>query len=259
MSSSGAQGPAGPQGPQGLQGVQGIQGIQGPQGPQGIQGEQGEPGVDGEDGAPGATGPQGPAGANGSPGFSTVPFITSGRWYRTSAGGSHTAFVPISSTMYLVPFFPGKAGTIDGLAYEVTTQGVGAASTDTIRFGLYDSTADGLPTGAALFDTGQQDLEVSPGVKTLGVSWSGLTPKLYWLASVRQVTGSPGTNAQVRGYTNSPSNPREVFVSDSAATPTISTIGPSSFQQSAVVGALPSIGSLTLNTGTVPIVLFKYA
>lgn len=183
----------------------------------------------------------------------TIPYVTAGRYYWPNGSGTLTAATPTAHTMVLTPLYLNYTGSITNLAWEVTTQGNSVSGTDHLRIGLYASDAGGLPTGAALFDSGQQNLEVAPGVKTMSVSWTGITPKLYWLARVRQTTGTIATAAQLRLLT--PVAHLGHFISDANGTPVIGANPPTGFQQTGVTGALPSIATIAVSVLVPAVVL----
>lgn len=194
-------------------------------------------------------------GPSGLPGPS-LPRVRGGHWYRT-AFGTLSAGTYLDDMCIWTPFWPGYRGTLDGLAWEVTTQAVNAGN-DTMTFGIYDDDGEGRPTGSALFQTAAQSLEVAPGVKTLAVSWTGIEPKLYWLACGHFTTSTITTASQLRlaavdGFKN-------FIMSDSGATPTMGAAVPyCNYQQAMVATTVPTIATLLVGTQLAsPLVLVKF-
>lgn len=173
--------------------------------------------------------------------------------------GSTAAGTPSAGDMSLIPMALSRSGTIHQLFFEITTQGVSASGTDVIRFGVYNSDDTTMrPTGAAVVDFGTSDLEATVGVKTFNVTNTALGPRLYWFAIVRQTTGSISTAAQVRRQ--SPSHECYKYLSE-ITVPAIGSTGGlgTSYVQTGVTGALPTIGTLTYDTGNPPSVLVEWA
>lgn len=210
----GAPGATGPQGPQGDPGPQGIQGIQGIQGPAGADG------ADGADGAQGPQGPAGPgneiivsgpetlivgAVADGqvlqrsgsaivgvAPGGTVYRDLASFRqagtsplevWYVANLGGATalTTGAPTANVLRAMPFIaPARGGTLDRLAFNVTTLLAGNA-----RLALYEATSDSnIYPSARRFVSAANISTGSAGVKSETISVA-LTPgRLYWIALV---------------------------------------------------------------------------
>lgn len=193
------------------------------------------------------------------------PFIFPGsalRWFKPGQSGTVSAATPTDGTMYLMPLWPNRTAQLQQLAFEITTQGVSASGTDVMRFGIYSAGSDsdpaalnGRPTGAALIDFGTSDLEAAAGVKVFDVSNITLAPKLYWLAVVRQTSGSIGVAAQVRSQVGAQMNIG--MLGQTASTPLIGTDAASYgyLTQTGVTGALPTIGTLVESSGAAPVVL----
>lgn len=103
------------------------------------------------------------------------------RWYgnmHVQTNGMTTASVA-TGTLYAYPFISGRGGTLDRIAFNVTTVG-GAGSV--ARVGIYTATSDtNLYPDALVVDGGEQNTNASTGVKSSNINIS-LTPnKLYWL------------------------------------------------------------------------------
>lgn len=173
-------------------------------------------------------------------------------WKKASQHGSVDAAAPTAGEMYLMPLWPSKAVTIKQIAFEITTQGISVSGTDLLRFGIYNSSTGGVPSGAALIDWGTSDLEAVAGVKVVNVTDQALDPVLYWLAVVRQTTGSIGTAAQVRRQL--PHMDNSYFMRQTGATPAIGTDGATGgyYLQTSVTGALPSIGTIAISGNFAP-------
>lgn len=187
----------------------------------------------------------------------TLPRITSGRWYKASPCATVAAGAYSVNYCHFVPFWPNYTGTLNGIAYELTTQAAGTG-TDDLRFGLYADNGGGLPTGTALFDSGLLDNKVAPGVKTVSVSWTGITPTLYWLASLHYVTGSITTPSQHRQGSGGQET-RARIIADASATPAMGGSMTSCYIHAFASGALPTFSSYGVATDGVPIVLVKFA
>lgn len=126
----------------------------------------------------------------------------SGGWYMLDGQMDLQApslLTPAVNEVFCCPFWGKRGLTIDQISYEITTQGVSASGTDELRIGIYNSHASTGGPDTVLADFGKVDLEATVGVKTFDVTNTVLEPKLYWLATVRQTTGTIGTPAQVRG------------------------------------------------------------
>lgn len=184
----------------------------------------------------------------------------SNAWHKAGQAGTVSAGTPAEGTMFLTPFWPGRACTITQLAYEITVQGSSADGTDEMRAGIYATDdATGLPSGAPVVDFGTTDLEATSGVVVWNVTDQALAPKLYWLARVRQTSGVIVTAAQLRQQIGDNANYR--VVKDTASTPSIGTGagGYGVYSQTGVTGALPSIGTLTMGNFASPVLLMQFA
>ena len=197
-----------------------------------------------------------PFGLNGVPGPS-LPRIRGGHWYRT-AFGTLSATTPIDDMCIFTPFWPAYRGTIDGVAFEVVAFGTNTGN-DTMTIGIYDDDGQGRPTGSALFQSTAISLETSNGVRTQVVSWTGIKPKLYWLAAGRftnSATSSPLPTvrcASVDGFKN-------FIMSDSGATPTMGAAIPyTNYQQAMVATTVPTVATLLVGTQLAsPLILVKF-
>lgn len=194
-----------------------------------------------------------PFGLNGPPNCNHTR-IRGGHYYRVGSGVINAATLAVNM-MILVPFWPAYKGTIDSVGYEVTTKAVHASGTETMRLGIYDDDGEGRPTGAALFQTANLDLEGTDGnvgVHAVATSWTGIEPKLYWLANTRRTTGTLATSGVLRLQADDEFKNR--IISDEQATPQIMTVsGPTlngwcNYQMSISADALPTIASLAHGT-----------
>jgi hypothetical protein len=112
-----------------------------------------------------------------------VPYVT-GKYYaalnhitlQTTAGEGM-----VQGRLYAVPMIITDTQTFDRIAFWVVAQ----AATSKIRLGIYDDTGDAYP-GALIAGGAQVDADVA-GERTLTIS-ANLTPGLYWLSYVEQVT-----------------------------------------------------------------------
>lgn len=182
-----------------------------------------------------------------------------GGWWKASQAGTVSAATPTASTMYLMPLWFNRVGQISKLAIEITTQGISPAGTDVMRLGVYNAARiNGAPTGAALADFGTIDLEGAAAVTVLSGLSLTLAPKLYWLAVVRQTTGTVATPAQVRSQVGSTNN-YSMIRQAGLGTPAIGTDGASYgyYTQGSVTGALPTIGALANSSVAAPVVLIN--
>lgn len=173
--------------------------------------------------------------------------LQTSNWYSIGQAGSITqSGNPTANSMYLTPFWPGRKCTIKQIAYEIVTLSAGG-TTDVMRFGMYNSDNNGVPSGAALVDWGTFNL-MSPtttGVKVLDVTDTALDPTLYWIASVRQTTGSPSTQPVITRQ--GPDTKNKGLIFQTAATPNIGTNDWGGWLQTGVSGALPTIGSISVD------------
>lgn len=193
-----------------------------------------------------------PFGLNGPPNVNHSR-IRGGHWYRVGNPAVINSLPLANNFMVLVPFWPAYRGTIDGVAYELVTAAVHASGTETFRIGLYADDGQGRPTGAALFQTANIDMEtVGTGAHAVAVSWTGIKPQLYWLAITRRQGGTVGTNGALR--LGSFDDFRDCIVGDEGATPQIMTVsGPAfnawcNYEMAIVADALPTIASLAHGT-----------
>lgn len=198
-------------------------------------------------------------------GLSAVPGcanrrIRGGHWYRTSSG-IISSTQPLDDMCIWTPFWPAYRGTIDAVAFEVTQQATNTGN-DTLTIGIYNDDGQGRPTGSALFQTSSQSLEVAPAVKTVtSLSWTGIVPKLYWLAAGRFTNSAVSSPVPLlRCAANDDFKDR--MVSDSNATPAAGFMGaaPScNYQQAMVATTLPTVATLLMGTQTAsPLLLVKF-
>lgn len=166
------------------------------------------------DGAPGAPLVVGPHG--------NVPVVASTRWHALPGFGNAASINLTNERLYAVPFWPGRACTLTGVALNVTLALVGGV----VRAGLYESDGE-LPT-SLVADYG------TIGVGLTGIqSATGLTtpvrPALHFLVLARQ-TG---------GLTLSVSGRSSTDPMVATATPVIAS-NPNAYYIDGISGALPA-------------------
>jgi hypothetical protein len=166
----------------------------------------------------------------GTRGYQFHQILQSNIWTQTQMGVS--SFCTTLNVNRAVPFIPSRAGTLNGVAINVTT---GGASSNVIRLGVYNHDySTGLP-GTLLADLGTVS-GVGTGIKTLTSLTTAIDNKIYWLTAVTQV----GTACQMRAATGG-----NHLVGQSAGTPTDTL--PGCYETAATVtGALP--GTFTVST-----------
>lgn len=181
-------------------------------------------------------------------------------WYKASQAGTVSASTPTASTMWLLPLWPNRRMTIKQIAFEISTQGVSASGTDVIRFGIYSADlTTGAPSGAPVVDWGTSDLEAAAGIVVFNVADQALSPRLYYLASARQTTGSIGVAGQVRMQVGMQQN--HALMGQTASTPVIGTDGATfgMWTMTGVTGALPTISAPAASSAACPVVLMQIA
>lgn len=154
---------------------EGVPGPQGPAGPAGPQGEQGERGERGEQGANGPAGPQGPAGPEGAPG----------------PVGPQGAVGPTGPQGLQGP--QGPAGVSGYELISMTNPSFNAGNMETLEPQLAVCGEGRVPLG------GGYELAGS-GVQLTVLSSAPVNNALFrgWRVTVRNQTGAPLLNAQVR-------------------------------------------------------------
>jgi hypothetical protein len=110
-------------------------------------------------------------------------------WYHAGAlvGGLNSSQVIVAGdTLFAQPLWVAEAMTLDRLAVNVSTGASGALA----RFGVYTAAVTGnLYPDALLFDAGEVDAGTS-GVKSVTVNLNLAGGRLYWLAMMKNATGS---------------------------------------------------------------------
>mgnify|MGYP000553028085 CR=1 FL=1 len=100
---------------------------------------------------------------------------------------SPTTTSQTSNRLYMYPFWVHTTTTFDRIAINHAATSAGASSV--CRLGIYNDSS-GVP-GTLLLDAGTVDLSTATAFKTITISQQ-LTPGLYWLAAVPQITsGTP--------------------------------------------------------------------
>lgn len=107
-----------------------------------------------------------------------------------------------------------------------------------------------------MVDFGTVDLEATTGIKLWNITDQDLDPKLYWLASVKQTSGSVTTQSQI--YFIGQTTFNSVYCTDTSATPATFATNILGYYQDSVTGALPSIGTLVGHQGTVPLIQLRF-
>lgn len=126
-------------------------------------------GSDGNAGEPLTIGPEG-----------NLPVIRSTAWHVVPAyGAPGSANVPVNR-MFALPFMPGRAVTLTGMAANVTLALVGG----NLRMGVYNADEQGLPT-TRVADYGTVGAGVL-GVQSITSMSTPLRPVLYYLVIGRQ-------------------------------------------------------------------------
>lgn len=105
-------------------------------------------------------------------------------YYMLSYGMGNTTgtFIMTADKLYVMPFAPARAITVDRIAIAVTLAGAGGTKA---RLGIYNSDADGKPA-ALVLDAGEVGVD-GVGIKAITINQS-LTKGLYWLACVSDGT-----------------------------------------------------------------------
>lgn len=149
------------------------------------------------------------------PGGSSIPLaVTAGSrfdayllgvWYMTQPGPSTTA-TTVLNRAYAAPIVITRAGTISGLALEIST--AWATTAGTVRAGIYNDDGSLEPT-ALVADFGT--VAATAGIKTYAASVT-VTPGIYWTVGVIQ--GASGTAGSFRSVSGIPD-----YIGSSLATP----------------------------------------
>ena len=139
-----------------------------------------------------------------------------------TAGGTHSA-----NKMYLYPFICKQTVTVTKFSFQVTTA-VGASNA---RCGFYADSV-GVPTGAALVDTGNMSTAAVAVVDSSTISYQLVAGTAYWWAV------AVSANVAFQGYNGT------WIPTVGAATTGDATIY-NAYRMDHAFGALPTIGALT--------------
>jgi hypothetical protein len=120
--------------------------------------------------------------------FARPPALFASGQYTSASSASSGNAGPTNNRLYYQPIYVPRTITVDRFAVTHVATSAGAGSV--MRLGIYNSTGD-LPS-TLLLDAGTVDLSTAANAfKTVTVS-QVLTPGVYWLACVAQITsGSP--------------------------------------------------------------------
>lgn len=186
------------------------------------------------------------------PGSSTNPELTNtdyaaGVWYPSTNMGGWTpnlaaASALVNGTITLVPFVPRFTHTFTGIGWWHSSA---AQNGQNIRLGIYGSTG-GIPSGAALVDSGTIATTASAALRSATISQKLVAGQLYWLAGNADASL---TGAQWVAPTTINQPAWSMYgIIDPATAFTAKTTGLFvGLTQTAVFGALPSIGTLVDN------------
>lgn len=166
---------------------------------------------DGQAGEPITVGPTG-----------NVPAVASGRWHALPGFGNAAAVAMPNERLFAIPFYPGRACTLTGIAVNVTLALVGGV----VRLGLYESDGE-LPT----------DLVADYG--TLGVGLTGIQSLTGLTTPVRPVLHYVVLARQFGGLSLSISGRSSTDPMVATATPVIAS-NPNAYYIDGVGGALPA-------------------
>lgn len=133
--------------------------------------------------------------------FRKVGTYTYEAWYTSpNTGTALTTGAVTLGRLYAVPFISSKAGTLDRIAFNVTTLLAGYG-----RCGIYSDTGSLYP-GALLLDGGQMDTSTT-GVKSTTINQALSASSMYWLVFLASVAVtvrclSVGSMSPVLGFNN---------------------------------------------------------
>lgn len=133
-------------------------------------------------------------GGGGGGGFYREPVVAAGYYIFPKLIAVGTESEP-NGVIEAVPIFVPSAITADRISCEVT----GAGSGSVVRLGIYNSGANGLPSGL-LLEAGTVSSD-STGVKEIAIS-QALSPGQYWLAGLIEVLTTNPTMRIVTATTN---------------------------------------------------------
>jgi hypothetical protein len=150
--------------------------------------------------ATGVWGPVDAAGGGGGGGTSVTPNVKPrpGLWY-TGTDRPLAADKSITTELLCHPIMFNHDVTIDRIGMYVSTAGAASA---TLRMGIYNSRADGLP-GTVLLDAGTVETGTTSGQKLITVSQALRAGVVYWLAyscSAADVKGWGSAETPNSGY-----------------------------------------------------------
>lgn len=120
-------------------------------------------------------------------GVAPPPTLTASGFYMVTGSSGAASTTLTSNRLYYIPIQVPRTTTFDRIAisHAATTAGAGSV----VRLGIYNNSND--RPGSLLLDAGTVDLTTAAGLKTITISQQ-LTPGIWWLAAVAQVTsGSP--------------------------------------------------------------------
>ena len=165
----------------------------------------------------------------------SFPLLVTGQY--TSTSSITTAATTLTSNrLYYLPFLITVTTTFDRIAINHAQTAAGAGSV--ARLGIYNSTS-GLPSTRVL-DAGTVDLSTGAALKFVSISQT-LTPGLYWLAAVPQITSG---------------SPTFTCAAPSVAVPSDSTASTGTKYEGSVTGALPASATPLASNVTQPPVIY---
>lgn len=150
-----------------------------------------------------------------------VPVIRPAAWHNWGYGNA-AALSIVDGRLFALPFWPGRACTLTGVAANVTT----LLAASTLRMGLYES--DGVLPTTLVADFGTVTSDAT-GIRSITALTTPVRPVLHYLAIVRQ--GGVGT------LSVSSRSSWDPIVSDTSPTIAANT---SAYYRNAVLGALPT-------------------
>ena len=166
----------------------------------------------------------------------SFPLLVTGQYTSTSSITT-AATTRDTNRLYYLPFLITVTTTFDRIAINHALTAAGAGSV--VRLGIYNST-DGLPSTLVLDAGPNVDLSTAAGFKFIAISQT-LTPGLYWLAAVPQITSGSPT------FTVAP---------PSIAVPSDGSVSAGTKYQSSVTGALPATATPLAGNVSQPPVLY---
>lgn len=166
----------------------------------------------------------------------SFPILVTGQYTSTSSITT-AATTRDTNRLYYLPFLITVTTTFDRIAINHALTAAGAGSV--VRLGIYNST-DGLPSTLVLDAGPNVDLSTAAGFKFIAISQT-LTPGLYWLAAVPQITSGSPT------FTVAP---------PSIAVPSDGSVSAGTKFQSGVTGALPATATPLAGNVSQPPVLY---